>query len=95
MKIEPKPAGIKPPGRPKEDADLKAVSRQFESLLVNQMVSAMRKTVIRQGLIPESNAEKIYQSMLDQQYSERIAEGEGMGLSKLVYERLLRVRSSR
>lgn len=94
MTIEPKPAGFGEPPR-REDAELKALSRQFESLLVGQMVSAMRKTVTRQGLIPESNAEKIYRSMLDQQYSERIAEGEGMGLSKLIYEQLLRVQSSR
>ena len=74
----------------KEDEAMKKVSRQFESLLVNQMVGEMRKTVgTGGGLVPQSHAEKVYQSMLDQEYSQKLSESDQIGLSKLIYDHLL------
>jgi flagellar protein FlgJ len=66
------------------------VAKQFEGLFINQMVSAMRKTVAKGGLVPESNAERVYQSMLDNQYSEKMADTEQLGLSQMIYDHLLR-----
>ena len=60
---------------------------------MNQMVSEMRKTVVRGGLIPESQAEKVYQSMLDSDYAQKIADSEQVGLSKMIYQQLLRTTS--
>ena len=75
-----------------EKAAIKQVSKSFESLFVNQLVTEMRKTVVKQGLVPESHAEKVYQSLLDSEYSQKISETEQLGLSKLVYDHLLRNR---
>ncbi len=87
MKIQP--ANIRDSDAQKES--LKQVSKQYEALFVNQLVSAMRKTVDRTGsLVPESHAEKTYQNLLDYEHSQRIADSELLGLSKLVYEHLLR-----
>jgi flagellar protein FlgJ len=74
----------------KQKADLKKVSMQFESLFTNQLLAAMRKTINKQGLIPESHAEKVYQSMLDQEYAQKMAETEHLGIAKMVYQHLLR-----
>jgi len=73
-----------------QDAQLKKVAQQFESIFVNQMVEAMRRTVVKQGMVPESQAEKIYQSMLDQEYSSKVAESARLGLSEIIYQHLLR-----
>jgi len=80
---------------PEQHKKLQEVSQQFEALLVNRMIGAMRKTVTKGGLIPESQAERIYQSFLDYEHSLRLAESGQMGLSKIVYQQLLRSMSVR
>ncbi len=80
-----------------EDRDkLKSLSRQFESVLLNQMVGAMTKSVSHEdGFIPESHAEKVYRSMLDSEYAQKLADTEQIGLSHMIYEHLLRTAGSR
>jgi peptidoglycan hydrolase FlgJ len=73
-----------------EHPEVRKVAKQFEGLFIHQMVSAMRKTVVKGGLIPESNAERVYQSMLDSNYSEKMADTEQLGLSQMIYDHLLR-----
>ena len=75
-----------------EKAKMQKVSKSFEALFVKQLVDEMRKSVERGGLIPESQGEKIYQSMLDFEYSQKISETQQLGLSKLIYDSLLRSR---
>ena len=71
-----------------QDKKLMEVSKQFEGIFVNQMVSAMRKTVVRQGLVPESHAERVYQGMLDQEHAQKITDTGELGLANLVYQHL-------
>ena len=78
-----------------EDQKLRDVSRQFESLLINDLVSQMRKTVVKGGFVPESQAERVYQSMLDTEYAIAMAQSDQVGLSALVYEHLLRTLNAR
>jgi peptidoglycan hydrolase FlgJ len=78
-----------------EKAALRKVSQGFEAIFVNQMVGEMRKTVEKGSLVPESQAERIYSSMLDQEYSGQIADSQQIGLSKMIYEHLLRNRDSK
>ncbi len=70
---------------------IKEVSEAYEAIFLNQLVSAMRKTVPKEGgLIPETHAERVFQSMLDSEYSQKMAQSEQIGLSRLIYEQLLR-----
>jgi flagellar protein FlgJ len=78
------------PSKQEDHPEVRKVAKQFEGLFINQMVSAMRKTVAKGGLVPESNAERVYQSMLDNQYSEKMADTEQLGLSQMIYDHLLR-----
>ena len=90
MKIEsfPQPA---PTTHTKEEIEsVKKVSKHFEALFINHMISEMRKTVTNGGLIPEGHAEKIYRGLLDQQYADQISETERLGLSTLVSDYLLK-----
>lgn len=75
-----------------ENPAVRKVAQQFESIFINQMVGAMRKTVSKDSFVPESHAEKVYQGMLDSEYSQRMAESGQFGLSQLIYEHLLRTR---
>jgi flagellar protein FlgJ len=93
MKIEnPKitPGAALEPIDPPENPELKKVAKQFEAVFINQMIGAMRKTVPQGGLIPESNAERVFKGMMDSEHAERMADAEQLGLSKIIYEHLLR-----
>lgn len=97
MKITNSPSPVLPEAGPsaEEKAQIKKVARNFESLFVNQLVGQMRKTVAKGGFVPESHAEKVYQSMLDSEYSQKISDTEQLGLSNMIYDHLLRSRMGR
>lgn len=93
MKVNSNPNPVLPSQtetKPTENKELKKVAKQFEAVFINQMIGAMRKTVTPGGLIPESNAERVFKGMLDSETSERMADTEQFGLSQIVYEHLLR-----
>lgn len=99
MKIQAPAASV--PGaaerteNPHRDEKLMEMARKFEALFVHQMVSVMQKSVNRGGLVPESHAEKVYRGMLDMEHSQQIAESEQIGLSRLIYDHLLRLQMGR
>jgi flagellar protein FlgJ len=72
-----------------EKPEVMKAAKQFEAIFVNQMVGAMRKTVTKGGMFPESNGERIYQSMLDSEYADKISETDQLGLSQMIYQHLL------
>ncbi len=97
MKIDGNPLAQIEPGmveKPVEkrpvDPAVKKVAQQYEALFVNQLISAMRKTITKGGIVPESNAERVYQSMLDSEHAQNMAKTEQLGLSKLIYDHLMR-----
>jgi Rod binding domain-containing protein len=79
----------------KKDPAVHKVAQQYEAIFVNQLVTAMRKTVAKGGMVPESNAERVYQSMLDSEYSQRISETGQLGLSNLIYDHLMKEQGRR
>ncbi len=80
------------PGAPNGDkaretdnaADLKKACCDFESIFITQMLKAMRATVPKSGLLPDSNAMDLYTSMLDSQYASKISENGGIGLAEII-----------
>ena len=75
---------------PEDQRKLKEVAQQFEAVFLNEVVGAMRKTVQPNGWMPQSQGEKIYQSMLDTEHANAMAQSNQFGLSDLIYEHLLR-----
>lgn len=85
------------PGRElsrRERDAVRKVAREFEALMINQMLKSMRATVQRDTLLGGKNGEEIYRSMLDQEYASAIASQGGVGLAPLI-ERELLERSAR
>ncbi len=74
--------------RLKERADLREHCEEFVSILVYQLVSTMRKTVPKTGLIDGGNAEQIFQSMLDQEHSMTITKASNFDLVEQLYEQM-------
>ena len=61
-------------------------SMEFENYLVKQMLSEMRKTVMKSG--NEDNAKKIYEDMLFDEYSTMMTKNAGFGLADQIYLQL-------
>jgi flagellar protein FlgJ len=73
----------------REDAQLKKACQDVEAIFIQQMFKRMRATVPKSGLIPESMATKIYEEMLDAEYSKVIAESpHNFGIAEILYQQL-------
>jgi flagellar protein FlgJ len=60
----------------------------FESLLLEQMLNVMRKTVNKTGLLDGGMSEDIFEDMLYQQYAKTMAETAQFGMARTIYEQV-------
>jgi len=81
-------AAVGKDGREVKEAQLREASEDFESLLIDQMLSAMRKTLSKEKLYGGGLAEDIFQGMLDEEYSRLMARSESFGLAEKIYDQL-------
>ena len=68
---------------------LRDAAVQFESLFIQQMLKVMRDTVQESDLFGKRNAEKLFQSMHDEQLAIELAHAGGIGLSDMIYRQLV------
>jgi len=71
-----------------ENKKQKKACRDFEALILNQMITRMRKGVPKSGLVDTSHAHEMYQSLHDQQLAAKMAESGGIGLADIMYKQL-------
>ena len=72
-------------------AALRKAANEFEAVFVRQMVAAMRKTVGDHGVIRKSNGQRVFESMLDEEWARKLAGKNGPnGLSEVLYRQLSR-----
>jgi len=72
----------------KSDEELIETCRQFESLFVNQLLKEMRKTVPKDGIIPQSQEEEMFTGMFDEEVSKMIASSGRMGMAEMLFDQL-------
>lgn len=77
-----------PPAQQASQPGLHETCADFESIFITYMLKSMRATISEDGLLGNSNEIQILKSMLDENMAQTIAEGEGFGMGKLLYERL-------
>jgi flagellar protein FlgJ len=70
------------------DSKLKATCDDMEALFIHHMLSAMRKTVAKSGLIDGGRSEEIYTSLMDAELAQEMARSGGLGLSAILQEQL-------
>ena len=86
--------GVMPRFTPNVDDDkkLKDACRDFEGILIHQMLKSMRKTLSNDDIFGKSMGKEVYQSMYDQALSEMIARGDNnLGIGDSLYEELSKV----
>ncbi|MEK9652510.1 MAG: rod-binding protein [Betaproteobacteria bacterium] len=69
------------------DQNIDKVSKQFEAIFINMLIKTMRQSVVKSGLF-ESDAQKTYQSLFDQEISRELADSESFGLSEVIKTQL-------
>ncbi len=72
----------------KERARLTSAAKEFEQIMVEFMVQAMRKNVPESPLFPHNNGQEIFNEMLDSQYARLMVERGGLGLAKMMVRQL-------
>jgi len=76
------------PGLAANDSRLKSVCNDMEALFINHMLSEMRKTVTKSGMIDGGRAEEVYTSLMDAELAKDLARRGALGLSKMVNDQL-------
>ncbi|MCU0560748.1 MAG: rod-binding protein [Desulfobacterales bacterium] len=86
----PPAAGRTPPSGGSPDPRLKSVCRDMEALFIHHMLSEMRKTVAKSGLLDGGRAEEVYTSLMDAEMAKHMAQSGSLGLSAMLMEQLSR-----
>lgn len=84
------PIGAVNAGRPRsaEDARLREVCRQFESLFIQQLFKEARQgNALLSGRQPSFDRE-VYEGWQDEQFSQAMASSGGIGLADMLYRQL-------
>jgi peptidoglycan hydrolase FlgJ len=79
------------PSAQAKDAQLKQACKDFESLFLNQLLTAMRKTIPKGGGFEDeegSREREMYESMLDSEMAKSWAHSDGIGLANVLYQQL-------
>ena len=71
-----------------DDTRLREAANDFEAIFIQQMLKTMRKTTFESDLLPKSEGEKVFQSLLDEQYALLSAKSGSLGLGEMIYQQL-------
>ena len=66
------------------EAAIDKAARDFEGLLIQQMLSEMWKTVPEGGIGGKSHEQELFRGMLNEAVSKEIADGQGIGVREVV-----------
>ncbi|MCL2193062.1 MAG: rod-binding protein [Treponema sp.] len=67
------------------DSELFQQCLELETFLVKQLISSMRSTIQRSGLIEQGFAGQMYEDMLFDEYARHLTQNAGFGLAELAY----------
>ena len=71
-----------------EDAALKRLSEEFESIFIGEMLKQMCSASFESGLFGNSRASKIYREIYDETLAGEMAGSGGIGLGRIIYDEL-------
>ena len=69
-------------------ARLKSICAEFESIFMTYMLKSMRSAMVEDGIMGNSHESKIMNSMFDENLALEVANGGGIGLGDVLFERL-------
>jgi len=78
---------------PDKTGKLEKACNDFEALFVKYMMQQMRDTIPADGMLGQSQAEKIYTGMLDDEVAKSVSHGRGLGLAAAMYQQMAAIQS--
>ena len=82
-------------GSKRDEERLKKACQELESVFLHQMIKAMRQTVSNAGFPGGGPGHDLFQSLFDMEMSRTLAQKEGIGLGKAMYENFMRGQPSK
>lgn len=74
----------------KQQEQLREAALDLEALFLQQLVSAMQRTVPREdGVFGQSKAEELFRGMLDEEWANLMAKSGDIGLARNLYDQLV------
>lgn len=70
------------------DLELLGACKDFEAILLRQLMSTMRKSIPKSELFGESYAREMYQTLQDEALADHLVQGHGTGLGEVLYRQL-------
>jgi Rod binding domain-containing protein len=83
-----KAKAVDPAERARREAQLKKVAQDFESIFISHLFERMRAATPKGGFLDSSREHEIFTSMQDQELSKSLAQGGGLGLSRMLFQQL-------
>ena len=68
--------------------ELLQACQDFEAMFLQQMLKEMRKTVPKDGIIPQSHEQDIFTAMFDEEVAKKMSNQGGVGLAEMLFEQL-------
>ena len=78
-----------------DEKKLKQAGEDFEALFLNQLLQSLRRTVIKSRIMGDAPGKEVYQSLFDRELSKKMAHQGGLGLGKLLVQKVLEKEKSR
>ncbi|MCX8155509.1 MAG: rod-binding protein [Verrucomicrobiae bacterium] len=72
--------------QPDDPARRAEAARQFEAMLVRQILNEAQKPLFRSTLVKDSTASAIYRDQLTAQLADAVTQGDGLGLARALCE---------
>ncbi len=70
------------------EKQMRDTAKQFEEIVVRQLLKEMRKTVPKNGFIEDSHATEMYMDMVDDHLAKQLADASAIGIGDLIYDEL-------
>lgn len=86
-------ASLRAQARSDDPAALRATAKQFEALLMQQMLKSMRDASLGDDVLGGQQTQ-FYQEMFDQQIAQHLAAGRGLGVADLMVRQMRRTESA-
>ena len=77
--------------KPRNDAELHQTAQKFEAMFMTQMLNHMYEGVKTDGPFGGGNGEKVFRSMMLQEYGKIMATNDSTGLADHIYTQLLQL----
>jgi flagellar protein FlgJ len=71
-----------------DDRKLRTACADFEAILVNRMLDAMRRTLSHDGLLEGGTGRDVYDAIYYQEMATRVTREKGMGIGETLYRQM-------